>query len=443
MFRDRVDAARQLAARLSSLRDENVVVLGLPRGGVPVAAVVAETLGAPLDVLLIRKLGVPFQPEVAMGAIGEGGTIVLDNLLIHELGVSDGEVQIVIEREQEELRRRLELLRHGEQPQSFAGRTALIVDDGLATGATAEAACRIARERGAARVILAVPTGPAGATDRVPSADSVYCLQPSRAFRSVGEAYEDFTPVTDEEVVLLLHDSRRRHGGEPWRRMAEITVEEVVLEIDSTRLPGILARPTDPIGYVVFAHGSGSSRFSPRNRVVADALNRAGFATLLLDLLTPSESEDRRNVFDVRLLGSRLLAASDWLRTSPDVARLPFGFFGASTGAGAAIWAAADPRSNVQAVVSRGGRPDLAGERLSLIRIPTLLVVGGSDATAIELNRDAQHRIGKGCQLLVIPRATHLFEEPGALAAVTISARSWFVLHLLHAADGTRDQARR
>lgn len=187
-------------------------------------------------------------------------------------------------------------------------------------------------------------------------------------------------------------------------------------------------------GLVVFAHGSGSSRFSPRNRYVAERLQGTGLATLLFDLLTPREESDRGNVFDIDLLGRRLRAVESWARGVPGLGSEPVGFFGASTGAGAALWAAADPGCGVRAVVSRGGRPDLAGPRLHLVRAPTLLIVGGHDVAVLGMNREAQARMRCETDLAVVPGATHLFEEPGTLTAAADLARDWFLRHL---ADGS------
>ena len=204
--------------------------------------------------------------------------------------------------------------------------------------------------------------------------------------------------------------------------------EEVVIPAGSAGLPGFLTLPEGGGGIVAFAHGSGSSRHSPRNRFVAEALHEAGLGTLLFDLLTPVEERDRANVFDIPLLGSRLAAAADWIhRTVPDA---PLGFFGASTGAGAALWAAAEPKTKVAAVVSRGGRPDLAAERLPLVEAPTLLIVGSRDTVVVELNRSALEQLRCESRLELVAGATHLFEEPGALEEVARLAREWFVDHL-------------
>jgi putative phosphoribosyl transferase len=192
---------------------------------------------------------------------------------------------------------------------------------------------------------------------------------------------------------------------------------------------GLLDRPADAVGLVLFAHGSGSSRLSPRNTYVARALNRAGLATLRFDLLSDAEAIDRSRVFDIALLAERLDQAAAWAASSAEVHDLPQGYFGASTGAAAALVSAAR-RPSVRAVVSRGGRPDLAEEALPLVRAPTLLIVGGADHDVLELNRAAAARLRCTHRLEVVPGATHLFEEPGALEAVVALARAWFLRHL-------------
>jgi putative phosphoribosyl transferase len=186
---------------------------------------------------------------------------------------------------------------------------------------------------------------------------------------------------------------------------------------------------------VLFAHGSRSSRLSPRNVEVARTLNGAGLATLLFDLLRDDEAGDRANVFDIGLLASRLDAATGWLVGREHMAGLPVGYFGASTGAAAALVAAAG-REDVAAIVSRGGRPDLAGPRLPDVRAPTMLIVGGSDRDVLELNRDARARLRCQSELVIVPGATHLFEERGALDEVARLATGWFVRHLRSAGDG-------
>ena len=195
-------------------------------------------------------------------------------------------------------------------------------------------------------------------------------------------------------------------------------------------LQGDLCLPSTPRGLVIFAHGSGSSRLSPRNIVVARALNEHGFATLLFDLLTRQEESDRNNVFDIDLLSERLIGAIDWIKAQPVTNALPLGLFGASTGAAAALVAASRRPRAVGAVVSRGGRPDLAQPWLARVRAPTLLIVGGADMPVLDWNRAAHRELRCEKELVVVPGATHLFEEPGALEEVARHAARWFARHL-------------
>ncbi|MBI5446164.1 MAG: dienelactone hydrolase family protein [Deltaproteobacteria bacterium] len=213
--------------------------------------------------------------------------------------------------------------------------------------------------------------------------------------------------------------------------MNKLPEELVRIPTDGVELEGDLVVPPSAAGLVIFAHGSGSSRRSPRNRAVAERLQVEGFATLLFDLLTRTEDLDYANRFDILLLTRRLLASTEWARHEISLAGLPIGYFGASTGAATALQAAAVLREVVRAVVSRGGRPDLAGDALGAVVAPTLLIVGGFDHVVLRLNRDAYSRMRAPRELAIVPGATHLFEEPGTLDRVTDLAIRWFKDHLL------------
>lgn len=216
MFHNRRDAGQQLAAKVHTMQLDRAVVLGLPRGGVPVAAEVARVLDAPLDVIVVRKLGIPFQPEVAMGAIGEGGARVIDSRLIAAAGVSDEDVARVEARERATLDARVRNVRAIRPRVDLTGRTAIIVDDGLATGATATVACQIARAHGATRVVLAVPVAPAEVLDTFDVADDVVTVLVPTPFRAVGLHYADFSPTSDDEVAdILTAEAQRERRGEP------------------------------------------------------------------------------------------------------------------------------------------------------------------------------------------------------------------------------------
>jgi predicted phosphoribosyltransferase/dienelactone hydrolase len=431
-FRDRRDAGRRLGERLGRFAGRpGVLVLGLPRGGVPVAREVARALGAPLDVFVVRKLGVPGQEELAMGAIASGGVRVLNREVVDALGVTDEDIGRATREEAAELYRREALYRAGRPPRDVRGQTVILVDDGLATGSTMRAALAALRRRTPAAIVVAVPVGAAAACaefDRL--ADACVCLATPEPFRAVGLWYEDFSQTADAEVREALADSGA--AGEEGERMRHEPVERAVnIPCGERRLEGVLGLPETVRGVVAFAHGSGSGRHSPRNRHVARTLQEAGIATLLLDLLGPDEEGDRAKVFDIELLAGRLVAAVSWLGQEESTRGRKLGLFGASTGAGAALVAAAREAASVAAVVSRGGRPDLAGPAtLGRVVAPTLLIVGGRDEAVIELNRKALAELTGPRELVLVPDATHLFPEPGALEEVARLAAAWFTRHL-------------
>lgn len=427
MFTDRTDAGQRLAEALRHLVREDPVVLGLPRGGVPVAFQVARALGAPLDVIVVRKLGVPSHRELGFGAIGEGGVRVISDDIVRLSRIGQEDLAAVERAETAALADQARRFR-GDRPRvPLDGRSVIVVDDGIATGATAAAACEVVRAQGAARVVLAVPVAPPDAVAGLRiRADELVCLSTPRSFRAVGEWYQDFTQTPDEEVLALLAQAADRADSPVTRPPARAS--EVVVNAGGVSLAGDLTLPEGAGAVVMFAHGSGSSRHSPRNRSVAAALNLAGLGTLLFDLLTPAEETERANVFDIETLGRRLAEATRWLQHLRSV---PIGYFGASTGAAAAVWAAGSADADIGALVSRGGRPDLAGPRLADVRAPTLLIVGGLDTTVLGLNQRAQRELRCENRLDIVPGATHLFEEPGTLEEVAALARDWFTEHLV------------
>ena len=363
VFSDRVVAGRKLAERLGFMRGEDAVVLGLPRGGVPVAFEVAEALGIPLDVIVVRKLGVPIQPELAMGAIGEEGVRVLNDRVLRQIRVTDRELRGVEARERKVLDARVASLRGDRGRIPLVGRTAIIVDDGIATGATARVACAVARHLGAARVVVAVPVAPVETIRTFPEADEVVCLWAPEFFGSVGAFYRDFSATSDAEVARLLDSAaeRMRRGG-----LASDFDGDVQIPLGTFSLEGHLYLPEPAPGVVLFAHGSGSSRHSPRNRFVATVLAQAGLGTLLLDLLTTEEEVDRANVRST---------SGSWPTASPPQpgGSGPGRMRRAARSATSGRARVPRPRSGsppkaaprrVAAVVSRGGRPDLAAPRL-------------------------------------------------------------------------------
>jgi putative phosphoribosyl transferase len=425
-FRDRRQAGRTLAVQLAGLRLERPIVIALPRGGVPVAYEIAKALDAPLDILAVRKIGAPGNPEFGVGAIAEDGTAVLDQRNARRAGMTQDLLDQTVQREVRELRRRVEAYRDGRAPIDVRGRTVVIVDDGLATGLADLAGIRALRARGAARIVVAVPVGSRESIALIKrEADEVSFLTVPSELRGVGLWYEDFSPVSDKEVTTLL--ARAASGDHPE---VDDVIRSMTFVVGDARLGGDLTVPERAKGLVLFAHGSGSSRHSPRNRTVARALNEAGLATLLFDLLTEREAARRELVFDSPLLADRLVAVTNWAAAEAATRHLPVGYFGASTGAAAALRAAARLGDRVKAVVSRGGRADLAGDLLPRVTAPTLLIVGSRDRDVLELNRRAAQQLRCPYRIAVVEGAGHLFEEPGTLEAVTQLAAEWFEAHL-------------
>ncbi|OOY11882.1 erythromycin esterase [Thioclava marina] len=440
-FANRAEAGRMLGGRLTDLKPDRPVVFGLPRGGVPVALEVARALKAPLDLVFVRKISAPGSPEVALGAIVDGANpqMVINEAVRRHSHADADYLEGERARELVELERRRKRYLGDHKQISPEGRTAILVDDGLATGATMKAALLGLRQQGAAQIWIAVPVAPASAIPEFEElADLVVCLNPTERFYGVGAFYDDFHQLTDEETVGLLQQGWAA-DEDPAATETASTMRRVV-KISPHHLDGDLTVPADPKGLVIFAHGSGSSRLSPRNKAVADTLNARGFATLLFDLLTPEEAEDRHNVFDIPLLAARIVETVLYVSGEPDIADLPVGLFGASTGAGAALVAAAELGDRVAAVVSRGGRPDLAGSHLGSVTAPSLLIVGGDDDQVIALNRAALAELSCQKALRIVPGATHLFEEPGTLEMVCAMAGEWFEKNLRLPASAVHPQ---
>jgi putative phosphoribosyl transferase len=279
------------------------------------------------------------------------------------------------------------------------------------------------RRIGVGRIAIAVPVGARETCENLRAiADELICLHAPGDFRAVGLWYEDFGEVSDSEVRALLESA------------SGVEEREVEIDAKAVTLAGSLSVPKGARALVLFAHGSGSSRHSPRNRYVASALRSSKIATLLMDLLTAGEERAEAASghlrFNIDLLASRLFSATEWAAVQPAIKELPKGYFGASTGAAAALVAAGEPKSGISAIVSRGGRPDLAGEALTRVSAPTLLIVGSRDEHVLALNQQAKAKMRERVELAIVPGATHLFEEAGALERVASLARSWFEQHL-------------
>lgn len=419
-FRDREDAANRLAAALAHYRTARPVVLAIPRGGVPIGRLVADQLHGDLDVILVRKLRSPGNPELALGAIDERGRMILDDNAVSRAGATRDYLNREAEQQLALIRERRQRYTGGHVGVAIAGRTVIVVDDGLATGATMLAALRAARALQPARLICAVPVAAQDSLTQVAStADEVVCLASPTPFGSVGRYYQEFNEVSDASVAEALQTSDHP-SSKP------VVSHPTIIRADHVELYGDYAPSLEPHGIVVFAHGSWSSRLSVRNRFVADEMNRKGFSTLTFDLLTPQEDRSRATRFNIPLLAERLQAALDWARQVSEPRNLPIALFGASTGAAAALAVAAARPNDVSAVISRGGRTDLVGRPiLARVRVPTLMIVGGADSEVLLLNEAAKATMGAHAELSVVPGATHLFEEAGALEQVASLATEW------------------
>ncbi|MFC5437643.1 phosphoribosyltransferase family protein [Rhodanobacter umsongensis] len=420
-FLDRTDAGQQLAQALSSLRGQHPLILAIPRGGVPIGRIVADRLDGEFDVVLVRKIGAPGNPEYAIGAIDETGA-VLRSGHADFFDVDDDYIKREAAEQLATIRARRQSYSLGHAAIDPAGRIAVVVDDGLATGATMRAALLAVRARKPARLVCAVPVAsPRGLQSVADVVDDLVCLSAPDHFRAVGQFYANFPAVDDSEVIRLLVRS-------PSESPAPVLSEDVRIPVDGLLLDGHLQVPQGAHGLVIFTHGSGSNRRSPRNRLVADAMHAKGLATLLFDLLVEDEASDLSARFDIPRLTARLDAAIRWAAHHSRTQSLPIGLFGASTGAAAALVLAARYPMAIKAVVSRGGRPDLAGHgALAQVQAPTLLIVGGADHEVIALNRSALLVLPCHAELVLVPNATHLFEEEGAIERVAALATSWFV----------------
>lgn len=428
LFQDRLDAGRQLAQALHKFRDKKPLVLAIPRGAVPMGQVVADALRGELDVVLVRKIGAPFWPEFAAGAVDESGWIYRNPEAGDEPGLAS-HIERQSQRELQTIRQRRDRYTPGRKPPSAQGRTVIVVDDGLATGSTMIAALHALRQQQPAHLVCAVPVAPPDTLRKVsPYADEVVCLHTTPNFQAVGQFYRHFDQVEDEEVIAVLKSHRPASTDPAPTKPAALTQGTVQMALPDATLEGYL-HPGDSHRLVVFAHGSGSSRHSPRNQKVAQTLHQVGIGTLLFDMLTEAEDQDYERRFDIDLLTQRLQDATAWLRLCAP--GMSIGYFGASTGAAAALRAAAQPGANIDAVVSRGGRPDLAGTAaLHRVACPSLLIVGSEDHEVLALNRQALKALGAHGELLVVPGATHLFEEKGTLEQAAQAAADWFSQHL-------------
>jgi len=423
-YRDRHHAGVALARYVASLASRHPLVIGIARGGVPVAATVATELGADLDVMVVQKLGVPGHPYITAGALSSRGASSINHKALGGFGISPVALDRVLDQERLVLAQQEREIRGASAPKDVEGRLVLVVDDIVMTGSTLHTAVAALRAAGAREIVIATPAGSDAALASLSGeADEVFCPSVRGHLLSRNEVYEDAPDVS----VGYARDVYARFERE-WERARPAAADsftirrEIPIPAGNAKLAGTLAVPAQASAVIAFLHGSGSNRFSSRNQHVAAALEQAGFATLLFDFLTAEEqaadavTQELRS--DLSLLKERAVAVLDWLAVEPSTARLPVVLFGASSGVAAGLLATIARPGRVCCIVSRGGRPDLAEDALERVTTPTLLLVGSEDHAVLELNRAAAQRLAGPHSLRVVPGATRLFAEAGALDVV-------------------------
>jgi putative phosphoribosyl transferase len=422
-FRDRKDAGERLAGVIKQKGYTDPIVLAIPRGGVPVAAEVARALGGVLAVVVARKLGAPGNPELAIGATTASGVTYVNAGVATAIGAGQDYIKAETLRQVQEAQRR-EALFDGHRLPPLQNRTVIVIDDGVATGATAIAAIRAAKAAGAGHVVFAVPVGPTEMIDLLgKEANEVVCLEPDPGFWAVGQYYDDFGQVSDQDVRALLDAFTPQPVAGETRR--------VTIRRNNINLAGILATPPGkgPFPLVIFVHGLGSGKDSPRNLTIATHLVDAGIATLLFDLSGHGESSsDPHDRVDAYI--ADVQAAFAWATEQPEVLNGAIGVAGSSLGATVAVLALAEGRIKPRTMVLRA--PPVEAEDFRRVNVPTLVLIGSLDPlrSGVEWGVIACPQL----TLSIIEGASHLFEEPGALEEALDQTVDWFVAHLHPAA---------
>ncbi|MBX3019887.1 MAG: hypothetical protein KF767_18515 [Bdellovibrionaceae bacterium] len=421
-FQNRTVAAQQLADQLEDLRELKPVVLGIPRGAMPMAKIIADRLEADLDLVLVKKIGHPQHPEFALGSVTENGDVILGSGALQ-----NGMIEEDLAEQAAKIATRLREMRahytNGRPAVPLRGRDVIVVDDGIATGATMLAAIEFLRRAQVRQIVVATPVASPQAVQRLEDEGvEVRALLTPEEFGAVSYYYDNFAQVSDAEVGGFFRVSPR-----------EIEVFE-----DGVKLNATLGLPMKPRGLVVFAHGSGHGRQSPKNQYIAEAFNRQGFATLLVDLMTPEEADDDLNRFEIGLLAHRLRACLAWARKDPRLADIPLALYGTHTGTAAALMVAAQPGHRIDALVSRSGRPDLVTEVLPQLRVPVLFLVGAKDRAVLHLHEESFIQMHGERQLHPIPEAGAFIDTDLQMEEIVRESLRWVERHLLSPARDRR-----
>ncbi len=444
-FTDRTDAGRRLAQALAPFEDKNPLVVALPRGGVPVGYEVARALGAPLDVLVTRRLTTPEDQETGFGAIGPGGVRYLDSARIQDLGITDRQLEALAADASAEVEARSRCFRGTSRPLSVRNRIVILVDESITDGSTARLAARILRSLGPKRLILATPVAPPGTLEALrDEVDGLVFLISPEEVGDLGQWYREHPTITDGDVEAYLHRAHKdlERLAERGRRPPEVRVEHpepmaqraVKIKLGGTTLNGLLAIPEHAQGLVLFGHSSGSNRYTPRNQQLAEKLRETGLATLQVDLLTPGEAAEdvrtQRFRSDIQTLSRRVSGIVDWLAAHPAAKVLPVAFHGTGTSAALGVVAARQRPGRVQALIACSGRMDLVQATLDELDVPSLLIVGEEDTETLEINRHALQALRGPAELVLVPETGPIFEAPEVTERMADSIADWCRQHL-------------
>jgi putative phosphoribosyl transferase len=438
IFESRDEAAQRLADKLRNLKGQNALVLAIPRSSVPMGRIVADAIEGELDLLLIHRFTDSRHPELDLGSVTEDGEVYLNRSAQH-YGYTEHEVEKAALEEIRNLQEQRRTYTPGSSAIDPSGRTTLIVDDGTGSLHTMMAAVRYLDAQGARRIMLATPVASLTTIKALGENVDVCTLAVPDIVDSATGFYRNLPLVSDHQVIQELNRTLRipAQNGEESRQ------REILISSGPVALTGFLSLPEDAGALVILAHGQGQGRFNWRSRLIADSLEKAGLATLMVDLLDDEESEDSRNVTNVPLLAHRLNMITEWIARDSSLREMDLGYYGSSSEGAAILQTAAEHRLKTRAAAVRGTRPDATQSYLKYVQAPTLLIVPGDDDDLLNQNRSAFEELRCEKRLQVMPDASEDFEEPGTSETLADLVTGWFRTNLARAlaSDQASDQA--
>jgi putative phosphoribosyl transferase len=428
IFESREEAAQRLADKLKNLKGQNALVLAIPRSSVPMGRVVADAIEGELDLLLVHRFTDSRHPELDLGSVTEDGEVYLNRSAQH-YGYTEHEVEKAALDEIRNLQEQRRTYTPGSSAIDPSGRSVVIVDDGTGSLHAMMAAIRYLDAQGARRIFLATPLASLNTIKALGENVDVCTLAVPDIVETVTGFYREFPLVTDRQVMQALNRTLRipAQNGEDSRR------REILVSSGPVSLTGVLSLPDDAKALVILAHGQGQGRFDWRSRLIADSLEKAGLATLMIDLLDDEESQNSRNVTHVPLLAHRLNLVTEWIARDPDLSEMDLGYYGSSSEGAAILQTAAEHRLKTHAAAVRGARPDATQSYLQYVQAPTLLIVPGDDDELLNQNRLALEELRCEKRLQVMPDASEEFEEPGSSETLADLVTGWFRTHLARA----------